>query len=157
MAQKFTIYPLNQSHLVQINEIEQSSHLTPWSENTIRNSFGPRSHNYGLFIKDKPFDVLVGYCFTDLVAGELSIENICISNEFQNQGLGNKLLQAVIDDSIKRPVVELFLEVRSSNLPAISLYQKLGFNECGRRKGYYSAEGLAQREDAILMQRLINH
>ena len=68
---------------------------------------------------------------------------------FQRRGLGRQLLQHLIDELIKRDVLTLWLEVRASNLPAIALYEQLGFNQVSRRPNYYpTASG---REDAILM------
>lgn len=164
MPKRPIIYPLNQSHIQQVADIEQHAHISPWSEQTIALSFGPRSHNFGMFIKSGSFDELVGYCFTDLVAGELSIENICITPIMQNKGLGKLLLSHVIDTAKQLKVYDILLEVRSSNKSAIKLYQAFGFSECGRRKAYYDTplsaltnfNSSSTKEDAIVMKLSIN-
>ncbi|MDO6718788.1 ribosomal protein S18-alanine N-acetyltransferase [Psychrosphaera sp. 1_MG-2023] len=145
------IIELNLSHISQIVSVEQQSHLTPWSEKTIEGSFGSRSHNFGLFKKAKPLDELVGYCFTDLVAGELSIENICIAKQHQNKGHGGQLLGQVLEQAVVLNADQVFLEVRASNQAAIALYHRYGFVECGRRKQYYSIPDSNLKEDAIMM------
>lgn len=145
------VIELNLSHVPQIVGVELQSHLTPWSEKTIQGSFGPRSHNFGLFKKDKPFDELIGYCFTDLVAGELSIENICVATQHQNKGHGGHILREVLNRAAILNAEQIFLEVRASNHPAIALYLRHGFVECGRRKHYYSIPESNLKEDAIMM------
>lgn len=143
---------LNLSHVSQIWEIEQQAHLTPWNEKIIQDSFGPRSLNYGLFKKSKPIDELLGYCFCQLVAGELSIENICIAPRHQNKGLGKALLTNVIEQAKALKAEDIFLEVRASNTAAIGLYLAHQFKQVGLRKDYYDKPQSNFKEDALMMK-----
>ena len=63
-------------------------------------------------------------------------------------GLGQRLLEHMLDIAKKRHVGTVFLEVRPSNNGAIALYDKIGFNQIGTRRDYYPAK--LGREDAII-------
>ncbi len=83
-----------------------------------------------------------------MAVGEAHILNISVDPAEQKQGVGRKMLEHLI--SIARGKAEsVFLEVRPSNIHAIALYEDMGFNEIGVRKGYYPAEH--GREDAIML------
>lgn len=82
-------------------------------------------------------------------AGQGDIQTIAVSPSHRNQGLGRKLLRDLIDESVRRGVSDLFLEVRADNDPAIALYTSEGFREIDRRAGYYQPDGV----DAIVMCR----
>jgi ribosomal-protein-alanine N-acetyltransferase len=145
------IYDLNQSHVLDVLAIEQSAHLTPWSEKIIQQSFGKRSHNFGLFQKSKGQDELVGYVFADLVADEMSLENICIAPKLQGKGYSKVLMEELIARSRPLGATVIWLEVRASNQAAIGLYNKAGFNQVSIRKDYYNLPDSRDKEDAILM------
>jgi len=73
--------------------------------------------------------------------------NINVLDSFQNQKVASKLLEYMINDCIKNSVTSITLEVKSTNVKAIHLYEKFGFKEIGTRKGYY------QGIDGILMEK----
>jgi ribosomal-protein-alanine N-acetyltransferase len=72
-----------------------------------------------------------------------------IHPDYQGQGLGKTLLYSLLKLAHQRQLEWATLEVRASNLVAISLYQKLGFKEAGRRPGYYQDP----EEDALILWR----
>ncbi len=74
---------------------------------------------------------------------------LAIHPQFQGQGVGQALLWALLQKAHYRQLERATLEVRESNLAAVSLYQKFGFKEAGRRKRYYEDTG----EDALVMWR----
>ena len=92
---------------------------------------------------------IVGHGIVSHVVGEAELLNICIHPIHQGQGLAGRLMEYLIDHAASKDNHEMFLEVRESNAPARHLYEKLGFNEIGKRKNYYP--GKNGREDAILM------
>jgi ribosomal-protein-alanine N-acetyltransferase len=145
------IYDLNQSHVLAVLAIEQSAHLTPWSEKIIQQSFGKRSHNFGLFKKSKGQDELLGYVFADLVADEMSLENICICSKSQGKGYSKVLMDELVARSRALGATVIWLEVRASNEAAIGLYDKAGFNQVSIRKDYYNLPDSKEKEDAILI------
>jgi len=73
--------------------------------------------------------------------------NINVLDDFQNQKIASKLLEYMINDCVKNNVTSITLEVKSTNIKAIHLYEKFGFKEIGIRKGYY------QGIDGILMEK----
>lgn len=127
--------------------IEQSAHLSPWSQVIFNDSFTPRSHNF--LIEDE--QEIIGYVFSSFVAGELTLENICVAANKQGQGIGRRLLQHLFTQAQQLKALELWLEVRASNISAIALYDKFGFVEQGVRKHYYTIPNSNDKEDAILM------
>jgi [ribosomal protein S18]-alanine N-acetyltransferase len=80
---------------------------------------------------------------------EAHITMLAIHPHFQGRGLGQALLWALLKSANQRQLERATLEVRSSNLAAISIYKKFGFKEAGRRKRYYADTG----EDALVMWR----
>ena len=87
------------------------------------------------------------------ILDEAHLLNICIHPQNQGRGLGTSALKAVISRAESQGAREMFLEVRASNAAAIGLYGGAGFNETGRRNGYYPTDG--GREDAILMAKVL--
>jgi ribosomal-protein-alanine N-acetyltransferase len=77
----------------------------------------------------------------------MEIDNIKVDEEYQNQGIGTKLMEYLINIAIKNHVMNITLEVRVSNNIARKLYKKFGFREVALRKYYYGDE------DGILMEK----
>ncbi len=96
---------------------------------------------------------IVGYGIMSVGAGEAHILNLATRIESQRRGLGRRMLQHLIHLARRHRADTAFLEVRPSNPGALALYQQLGFDQIGMRRGYYpSPQG---REDAILMARTL--
>lgn len=93
-------------------------------------------------------DVLVGYLMLMNVFTDGEILNIAVLPEYRRRGLADKLFDACCEHCRSLSMETLFLEVRESNAPAISLYQKRGFEPIGRRKNYYRQP----KEDALVMR-----
>ncbi|MCI0504655.1 MAG: ribosomal protein S18-alanine N-acetyltransferase [Gammaproteobacteria bacterium] len=92
---------------------------------------------------------LAGYCIMSTGASEAHVLNLCIAQGYRRRGLGKRLLTHMLELAKHRQVGTVFLEVRPSNKAAISLYEKMGFNEIGTRLDYYPAR--VGREDAIIL------
>lgn len=90
---------------------------------------------------------LVGYAGTWHIIDEGHITTIAVKNKYLRNHIGEKIIQAIIDDCYKNNIKYLTLEVRVSNTPAIKLYEKYGFQSLGTRKGYYQDNN----EDALIM------
>ncbi|TAG85471.1 MAG: ribosomal-protein-alanine N-acetyltransferase [Oscillatoriales cyanobacterium] len=93
--------------------------------------------------------MLIGVGCLWAILEEAHIIMLAIHPSFQRQGLGQALLWALLKSAHDRQLERSTLEVRDSNLAAVSLYKKLGFKEAGRRKRYYEDTG----EDALVMWR----
>lgn len=131
--------------LPEVLEIEAKNYNFPWTEGIFMDCV--KSPNYSNWICEE-LDTIVGYSIVSTAGGEAHIMNLCVDPEVQKQGVGSKLLENMIDLA-QNKAETIFLEVRPSNISAISLYEKRGFNEIGVRKGYYpSVDG--EREDAVM-------
>lgn len=139
------ISSLSPTDLPRAWHIEKRAHAFPWSEKTFASNQGERYFNCKLEAEGE----MAAFAITQIVLDEATLFNIAVDPDYQRRGFGRALLEYLIDELEKRGVVTLWLEVRASNVPAIALYESLGFNEATIRKNYYpSAEG---REDAIIM------
>jgi ribosomal-protein-alanine N-acetyltransferase len=103
-----------------------------------------------LHVQDGRDVSLAGYFVTLVGVDELHLLNITVSPDWQGQGLGWALLQAVQALGQARGLGQLFLEVRESNHRPRALYRRFGFAEVGVRRGYYPAS--QGREDAVVMR-----
>lgn len=128
----------------QIMEIELRAYPFPWTRGILHDCLRV---GYSCWLYEIS-GVIQGYGVMSAAAGEAHILNLCVRPESQGQGIGRKMLTHFIALAARHSVDTLLLEVRPSNLAALSLYQDLGFNEVGVRKDYYPAE--QGREDAII-------
>lgn len=127
-----------------VMEIESHAYTYPWSKAIFRDCISASYHCCVMEVDGK----LVGYAVFIVAVGECHILNICIHPTLHGQGLGRKLLSAVLTLAKDAQAKCIFLEVRPSNRHAISLYESEGFNEVGIRKKYYPAKH--GREDAVI-------
>jgi len=102
----------------------------------------------------KKEDLLLGYACYQTQVDQAELLNIGIHPDIQGQGIGADFLLATIS-LLPKTAKELYLEVRRSNIPAIGLYEKIGFQKVGERPAYYSVAG-GTREDALIYKMVIN-
>lgn len=135
------------SDIEQIMETEAAIfgrfHWTPQSFIAeIENEFG----NYFVAVEEETGKVL-GYGGFWLILDEGHITTIAVKPLYRNKGVGELLLQRMVDVGYKKAVKWYTLEVRASNIAAQNLYYKYGFKSLGLRKNYYQDNG----EDALIM------
>jgi ribosomal-protein-alanine N-acetyltransferase len=135
---------MTHADLPAVMDIEIKNYAFPWSEDIFRDCF---KAGYRCWVCEAHGKVL-GYSLLSLAVGEAHILNISVDPAEQGQGIGRKMMENAINYARGRAET-VFLEVRPSNTAAIALYEDLGFNEIGIRKGYYPAEN--GREDAIML------
>lgn len=92
---------------------------------------------------------VAGFCILQPVLDEANLLLMAIDPAQQGQGLGYQLLEVSVA-MLKNNPVQIFLEVRESNLAAIKLYEKSGFHQIDLRKNYYPNSN-GSREHAIIM------
>ena len=92
---------------------------------------------------------IAGFLVVRAVVAEAEILNLCVAPDKRRAGLAEALLTEAIAELRRTRVDRLFLEVRESNTPAISFYEKHGFRKNGRRPGYYRNPD----EAAVLMMK----
>ena len=90
---------------------------------------------------------VVGYCGASFVLDEAEIGNLCVAGKYRREGIAKKVMAGLFERLKKEGVKTVFLEVNKENLPAIRLYEVLGFEVYGSRKDYYG-----QGQDAILQK-----
>jgi ribosomal-protein-alanine N-acetyltransferase len=91
---------------------------------------------------------LVGYLCLWEIGHEIHITNLAVHPSFRRRGLARALLARVLEEARRSAVELVYLEVRPTNVEALTLYESLGFRVIGRRKGYYFDTG----EDALVME-----
>jgi [ribosomal protein S18]-alanine N-acetyltransferase len=135
---------LRENHIPKILEIENRTNGAPWSERAFRNEL---SHSDRFFLVATSGESVVGYGGVWLVIDEAHVTTLAVAEEERRHGIGEKLMIDLLIKSRDAGMVCSTLEVRAGNLAAIKLYEKLGYKETARRKGYYPDN----REDAIVM------
>ncbi len=138
------IRPMTAQDLEQIMHIELAMYPFPWTRRIFEDCLrvGYRCH------VGEVEGNLAGYGVMSTGASEAHVLNLCVAGEFQRRGLAREMLSLLLDEADKLEVRDVFLEVRPSNVAAITLYEQMGFNQVGLRKDYYPAE--EGREDAII-------
>lgn len=133
-------------NLQEIADIEKEIFSTPWSLKNITDTF--KNENNCFFVaKDSESGETVGHICLETVLDEGILTSVAVKEKYRNKGIAKKLMDSFIDEAKKRNIAFINLEVRASNAPAISLYEKYGFEKVGTRKNYYSKP----TEDALLM------
>lgn len=129
-----------------VHALEQECFSKPWSEQSLRAVVG-RTDTLFLVLEEE--NCILGYMGMYIVAGEADITNIAVTTTMRGKGYGRQLLQCAISKTLQRNIMEMTLEVRSSNQAAIHLYEQTGFRTEGIRKNFYDAP----KEDAYIMWR----
>lgn len=127
--------------------IERRVYEFPWTEGVFRDCI--KTSGYSCWVCETPDGKILGYAIVSVMVGEAHVMNIGVDPALHKRGIGRTMLNHLIDVARKSKAETVFLEVRPSNLGAIELYRKTGFNEIGIRKGYYPAKD--GREDALML------
>ena len=140
------IEKMNASHVPQIAELEKVCFADPWSVTSIETELTSR---LSLWLVAMEGDTLVGYVGSQTVIDESDVMNIAVHPDYRRQGIAEALVGALEKALRQRGSRALTLEVRDSNVPAITLYDKLGFTQVGLRKNYYRNP----KEDARILRK----
>ena len=133
-------------HVEQVAQLEKLCFSCPWSEKAVS---GELSNPLSLWIVAVEGEQVIGYVGSQSVMGEADMMNIAVAPEFRRQGVAETLVEKLISLLKFSDVYCLTLEVRDSNVPAIALYEKMGFVQVGRRPNYYTAP----KEDALILRK----
>ena len=117
-------------------EIEKQCFSLPWSEKSFEDSLS-REDTIFLVCKEDSASLVAGYIGLYVSFDEASVTNVAVSPAHRQKGYGEALVAAAKKAASAAGAESIFLEVRMSNIPAISLYKKLGFEELGIRKNFY--------------------
>ncbi len=137
------IVDFEDKHLPDILKVENECFLHPWTENMFKEEISGRFSRYRVAEIDGN---AVGYMGMWVLADEGHITNVAVAKDFRRRGIAKALISDFVGFAGEKNLAFLTLEVRKSNISAISLYKSFGFCEVGVRKKYYD-----NTEDAILM------
>jgi [ribosomal protein S18]-alanine N-acetyltransferase len=165
-AAELSFMPMQMVDLDEVLAIESVSHIHPWSKGNFTDSLNAGHWAYcirpqadqanaveGTFLDPS---VLWAYCILFPAVDELHLLNITVSPKLRQLGLGSRMMAAIEGVALQQKMPRIILEVRPTNLSAVALYQKLGYEQIGIRKNYYPAsEQTGNREDAIVMAKSI--
>ena len=171
---ELSFMPMQTADLDSVLAIEAISHIHPWTKGNFSDSLA--AGHWAYCIRPAPSDssgvhgnidstsqgtyldpqVLWAYCILFPAVDELHLLNITVSPKLRKLGLGTRMMAAIEGVAAQQNIPRIILEVRPSNIPALSLYQSLGYEEIGVRKAYYPAHSeTGKREDAIVMAKSI--
>ena len=145
----WSVEPLTVADLDEVLAIERASFATPWSrgaflyelkQNPVARCWVARGSGSAPRV--------LGYLCLWEISPEIHITNIAVHREWRRRGIARSLLGAILEDARRRHLTTALLEVRPANTEARGLYEDLGFQVIGRRRGYYVDTG----EDALLMK-----
>lgn len=138
---------LKEEHLEMIAELEKLCFAHPISLNNLKMLL-PDGIGEGYVILDDEEKLALAYGGIICVLDEGQILNIATHPSHRRQGYGRKIMKTIIENAKEKGIAFITLEVRESNLSAISLYESLGFFNVGRLRGYYDSP----KEDALILR-----
>jgi ribosomal-protein-alanine N-acetyltransferase len=145
MTQDITVRQMEEKDIDSLVIIEEECFSLPWSKKAFQESY---VKDYAYFFVAEIDKEIVGYVGLYKMGNDGDITNIGISSLHRRKGIGYKLMSSVLDFAKRENMELITLEVRESNIPAIALYEKLGFVKVGIRKDFYEKPV----ENAIIYQ-----
>ena len=139
--------PMTVDVLDGVMALEAEVYPFPWTRGNFVDSL---VSGYTAWTLDRASGELVGYCVAMAGAGEMHLLNITVAPAHQGRGHARVMIDALIALCRDERALELWLEVRGSNVRAKAMYEHFGFEQVGVRKGYYPAP-FGRREDAVVM------
>ena len=137
-----TIRPLAYGDLPSVIAIERRSFPTPWSLAMFVLELSKPS---GICLAAEDESGLVGYLVCARYEQVWHLMNVAVVSEQRRRGVASELIDRLFEQAGSDS--RFTLEVRVSNLPAIAMYEGIGFRSAGRRRSYYHDNG----EDALIM------
>ena len=145
MVDSYVFRYMRDEDIDQVLEVEHASFTTPWSREAFYNEI--HKNKFAVYIVLEDDNKIIGYCGTWVVIDEAHVTNVAILPGYRGKKLGEALMNKLMSVSREMGARTMTLEVRVTNHVAQSLYRKLGFQNGGIRKNYYSDN----QEDALIM------
>lgn len=137
---------MKKEDILQLAELEKLCFSDPWSVSAFEYELKNPLSVWLVAVEDR---LVAGYVGSQTVMDASDMMNIAVTPAFRRQGIAEKLIDMLILQLMERGSNSLTLEVRASNMPAIALYEKLGFTQVGRRPNYYRNP----KEDALILRK----
>ncbi|MGO4706522.1 ribosomal protein S18-alanine N-acetyltransferase [Microvirga sp. 2MCAF38] len=123
-------------HSPRLAALHASAFARPWDVHEFERLLGEQNTSAnGLFLGTA--HAPSGFVLSRIVLDEAEILTVAMGPEARGKGYGRPLLAHHFEDLERRGVRTVHLEVEDGNLAALALYRRLGFQEIGRREGYY--------------------
>lgn len=146
MDTKLKLKKITKNDLDMVMEIEEVSYPNHhWSKKSFENELDNKLATYKCFMTTN--GIMTGFYGFWQILEEAHITTIATHPDFRRQGIALRLMTDLVEECYKKMIKYITLEVRASNVPAISLYEKFGFSTIGTRKKYYQDNN----EDALIM------
>lgn len=129
--------------------IEKRCFSEPWSQNAISESLRMKG---AAFFAAFHCGIMAGYGGMYVTVDEAQILNIAVHPDFRRRGYASAILSSLIEAACSSGVLNMYLDVRESNVPAQMLYRKHGFEEICRRKRFYRHPS----ETAVIMRKILS-
>lgn len=139
------ICPMTEMDCEKTEVLMKECFSVPWSLDALREMF--HTEGYCSFLA-KEENEIIGYVGMKMVLDEADITNVAVSPAYRKKGIAKELLGQLVEEADRQKLHSIYLEVRASNVAAITLYDHAGFKRIGQRKNYYDHP----QEDALLMQ-----
>ncbi len=127
----------------EIYRIEQDSSAL-WKRDFFVREF---KTDFSCFLVAKYKKRIIGFAVAWLVSNEIQLNNIAVEREFRGIGIGEKLIEQIVEISAMRKPFKILIELKEKNISAYKFYIKLGFTKTGLRKDYYNDD------NALLMEK----
>lgn len=112
-----------------IHEIELESHNYPWNRESFEKIIQKKERYINLLtINDDKNKKIIGYICFQFLFDELYFLNITVKKNNRRRGVAAKALKFLIDTAYEKGCKKVVLDVNPENMPAVKLYEKLGFN-----------------------------
>ena len=143
------IVKMSEAHVASVAAIEKECFgVDAWSEKSVASEL---TNKLSLWLVAVDGDRVAGYVGSQTVCDETDMMNVAVHPDHRRKGIAEALIAALSAGLKERGNVCLTLEVRASNVPAITLYDKLGFVQVGRRPNYYRNP----KEDALILRKAL--
>jgi [ribosomal protein S18]-alanine N-acetyltransferase len=152
VGRQFKVLPMDESHIEAVSQIEVEVAPLGWNGGIFKNCL---KVGYPSWVVIHHGDI-IGYGMISVAAQEAHLLNIAIAPSYQQQGVGRQLLQFLLKQAKQSGAETIFLEVRPSNIAAVALYMKDGYEHIGVRKGYY-ADQVGREDGWVFSKNLLSH
>jgi ribosomal-protein-alanine N-acetyltransferase len=141
------IRPMIEPDLDAVLAIEQASFPSPWKRDHFLHEIAA-PHSYPFVAEYN--GIVAGYVCMTALFEEAQIHNIAVDPAMRGRGIAQSLMEYAFSLAREKGAEVMALEVRASNVAAITLYEQCGFTRTGLRQKYY--EG---KDDAVLMEKIL--
>ena len=128
------IETMNAAHVAQIAQLEKTCFSDPWSEKSVASEL---NNPLALWLTAVEGERVTGYIGSQTVMDETDMMNVAVHPDFRRRGIAEALVNELVARLKSRESRSLTLEVRVSNLSAITLYEKLGFIPTAELRCWY--------------------